>query len=79
MKALWNSFGTDEKPQWLSLDRIEDYSKKMAVKRPSMEQLATAFVKYLEKQEWLTDDFDRAVYKKYAKQRLWYSCDNKGR
>ena len=34
MKALWNSFGTDEKPQWLSLDRIEDYSKKMAVKRP---------------------------------------------
>jgi hypothetical protein len=32
-----------------------------------MEQLATAFVKYLEKQEWLTDDFDRAVYKNMLK------------
>lgn len=39
----------------------------MAVKRPTMEQLATAFVKYLEKQEWLTDDFDRAVYKNMLK------------
>lgn len=67
MKALWNSFGTDEKPEWLSLDRIAEYSEKMAVKRPSMEQLATAYVKYLEKQEWLTDDFDRAVYKNMLK------------
>ena len=30
MKKIYNSFSADEKPGWLSLEKIEDYSKQMA-------------------------------------------------
>lgn len=29
MKELHNSFGDDEKPEWLTMDQINDYEKKM--------------------------------------------------
>lgn len=29
MKEYWNSFEENEKPEWLSLDEIEDYDRKM--------------------------------------------------
>lgn len=32
MKALWNSFGEDGKPEWLSYYKILDYEQKMGIK-----------------------------------------------
>ena len=29
MKKIYNSFSADEKPEWLSLEKIEDYNKQM--------------------------------------------------
>lgn len=29
MKALWNSFPADEKPEWLTMEQIEEYEKEM--------------------------------------------------
>ena len=29
MKMLWNSFPADEKPQWISIEDIENYEKEM--------------------------------------------------
>lgn len=29
MKALWNSFSEDKKPEWLTMEEIEEYEKKM--------------------------------------------------
>lgn len=29
MKALWNSFPDDAKPEWLTLEQIEEYEKQM--------------------------------------------------
>lgn len=29
MKALWNSFPDDAKPQWLSMEKIEEYERLM--------------------------------------------------
>ena len=29
MKALWNSFPEDEKPEWLSMEEIEKFEKEM--------------------------------------------------
>lgn len=29
MKALWDSFPEDEKPEWLTMERILDYEKQM--------------------------------------------------
>lgn len=31
MKALWNSFPENEKPEWLTLEQIEDYERKMII------------------------------------------------
>lgn len=31
MKAIWNSFPEDEKPEWLSFQEILDYEKQMTV------------------------------------------------
>lgn len=31
MIALYNSFGTDEKPQWLSMEQIMEYQKEMII------------------------------------------------
>lgn len=32
MKQLWNSFGEDAKPEWLSMEQILEYEQKMGVK-----------------------------------------------
>ena len=32
MKALWNSFADDEKPEWLSFEKILEYEKEMVLK-----------------------------------------------
>lgn len=32
MKALWNSFGEEGKPEWLSYDKILDYEKQIGIK-----------------------------------------------
>lgn len=29
MKALWNSFAEDQKPEWLTFEQILEYEKKM--------------------------------------------------
>ena len=29
MKALWNSFTEDGKPEWLTMEQIEEFEKKM--------------------------------------------------
>jgi hypothetical protein len=29
MKAIWNNFKEDEKPEWLTLEQIEKYEKEM--------------------------------------------------
>lgn len=29
MKKIYNSFSADEKPEWLSMEKIEDYKKQM--------------------------------------------------
>lgn len=29
MKALWNSFPESEKPEWLTMEQIEEYEKQM--------------------------------------------------
>lgn len=29
MKALWNSFPEDAKPEWLTMEQIEEYEKEM--------------------------------------------------
>lgn len=29
MKALWNSFPEDGKPEWLTMEQIEEYKKEM--------------------------------------------------
>lgn len=29
MKALWNSFPENAKPEWLTMEQIEEYEKKM--------------------------------------------------
>lgn len=29
MKALWNSFPDEEKPEWLTMEQIETYEKEM--------------------------------------------------
>lgn len=29
MKMLWNSFPKDGKPEWLTMEKIEDYERKM--------------------------------------------------
>ncbi len=31
MKALWNSFPDEDKPEWLTWEQIEDYAKRMGV------------------------------------------------
>ncbi|MBC5648174.1 hypothetical protein H8S18_07470 [Christensenella sp. NSJ-35] len=31
MKAIWNSFPEGEKPQWMSMEQIEEYEKEMGV------------------------------------------------
>ena len=36
MKALWNSFPREGKPEWLSMEEICDYEKKMTEKKPSL-------------------------------------------
>lgn len=36
MKALWNSFPEDGKPEWLSMEQICEYEKKMLDKQPSL-------------------------------------------
>lgn len=36
MKALWNSFPQEGKPEWLSMEQICDYEKKMLEKKPSL-------------------------------------------
>lgn len=33
MKALFNSFSDENKPEWLSMEQIEDYEKRMMEKR----------------------------------------------
>ena len=33
MKKLWNSFNRDEKPEWLTLEQINEYEKEMLMKR----------------------------------------------
>lgn len=38
MKALWNSFSQDGKPEWLTMEQICDYEKKMLEKKPSLEE-----------------------------------------
>lgn len=30
MKALWNSFSPEEKPEWLSMEKIEAYEREMS-------------------------------------------------
>lgn len=32
MKALWNSFGENDKPEWLTHDELMDYEKKIGIK-----------------------------------------------
>lgn len=32
MKALWNSFPDEDKPEWLTMEQIEEYAQKMGVK-----------------------------------------------
>lgn len=32
MKALWNSFPEEDKPEWLTWDELLDYAQKMSVK-----------------------------------------------
>ena len=32
MRELWNSFAEDAKPQWLTMEQIDEYAKKMGVK-----------------------------------------------
>lgn len=34
MKALYNSFSEDEKPEWLSMVRIEEYARQMQEQKP---------------------------------------------
>ena len=29
MKAIWNSFSEDEKPEWLTWEKIEKYEEEM--------------------------------------------------
>ena len=31
MKALWDTFDPEDKPEWLTLDELIDYSRKMGV------------------------------------------------
>lgn len=37
MKALWESFGPDEKPEWLSMEQINAYEKAMVPNKDSLE------------------------------------------
>ena len=46
MKRLWNSLPNDGKPEWLSMEEIEDYEKKM--KNPGLKE-ANRF-RYIQKQ-----------------------------
>lgn len=32
MKALWNSFGTNDKPEWLTFEQILEYEQKIGIK-----------------------------------------------
>lgn len=32
MRELWDSFAEDAKPQWLTMEQINEYAKKMGVK-----------------------------------------------
>lgn len=38
MKAIWNGFKADEKPEWLSLEDIQDYEKKMTAERAPLDK-----------------------------------------
>lgn len=31
MKALWNTFGPDDKPEWLTWDELVNYAERMGV------------------------------------------------
>lgn len=31
MRAIWNTFSTEDKPEWLTLDDIKEYAIKMGV------------------------------------------------
>ena len=39
MKALWNSFPENEKPEWCTMEQIENYAKLMGVGVPSVRAL----------------------------------------
>ena len=32
MKDIWNAFPDEDKPEWLSMEEIEEYAVKMGVK-----------------------------------------------
>lgn len=50
MKALWNSFDVDGKPEWLSYSEILDYAERMGVKWASVDE-KTMVVKTLRNRE----------------------------
>lgn len=52
MKALWNSFSPEEKPEWLSMEKIEAYEREMS-KNPEK-----ALQIYREGVNDSTEDFD---------------------
>lgn len=31
MKALWNTFSEEDKPEWLTMDQIEEFARKIGV------------------------------------------------
>lgn len=46
MKALWESFPKDGKPEWLSFEDICNYAKQMGVEQPSLaDQIKSAEVR----------------------------------
>ena len=50
MKALWESFGLDDKPYFLSMEQIQEYEKKMVPAKPPLSaQISSAAARATEK------------------------------
>lgn len=72
MKALWNSFPDDAKPEWLTIEQIEEYEKEMTETREK--ELEKMLYEMCETYE---NDCSKCPRKKECDEYIKFSSDNK--
>lgn len=71
MKALWNSFPENEKPEWLTIEQIEEYEKEMT--EPREKELEKMLSEVCETYE---NDCSKCPRKKECDEYIKFSGDN---